>query len=76
MPQGIPASSLDDDDLMRELASLHETRHETLRHGSDDALQTHTERTAELEEEYLRRYPEREVDPERLRSGARDRTHA
>jgi hypothetical protein len=76
MPQGIPASSLDDDDLMRELASLHETRHETLRHGSDDALQTHTERTAELEEEYLRRYPEREVDPERLRSGARDRTDA
>jgi hypothetical protein len=67
--QGIPARSLDDNDLLRELASLHDT----LRHGSDDALQRHNERTAELEKEYLRRYPDREVDPERLRAGARAR---
>ena len=73
MEQGIPAGSLDDEDLLRELASLHETRHDTLRHGSDDALQRHSERTAELEQEYLRRFPDREVDPERLRAGARAR---
>ena len=74
MEQGIPAGSLDDEDLLRELASLHETRHDTLRHGSDDALQRHSERMAELEAEYLRRFPDREVDPERLRAGARART--
>jgi len=28
---------------------------------------------AALEQEYLRRFPDREVDPERLRAGARDR---
>ena len=72
-PQGIPAAELSDDDLLRELAQLHETRHETFRHGSNDALARHTERTAELEHEYLRRFPQREVDPERLRAGARAR---
>ena len=70
---GVDPSTLDDDDLLRELAHLHETRHTTLRHGSGDALEAHTRRTAELEAEYLRRRPQREVDPERLRSGARDR---
>ncbi len=74
MQEGIPAAALDDDDLMRELAHLHETRHTTLRHGSSDALMHHTTRTAEMEEEYLRRFPDREVDPGRLRAGARART--
>ncbi|MGH4021859.1 MAG: DUF6158 family protein [Pseudonocardiaceae bacterium] len=73
MSQGIPARDLDDEDLLRELSQLHETRHDTLRHGSDDALTRHTERSAELEGEYLERFPQREVDPERLRSGARER---
>ncbi len=72
-PEGIPPQDLNDDDLFRELSQLHETRHQTLRHGSDDALVRHTERTGELENEYLRRYPQREIDPERLRSGARQR---
>jgi hypothetical protein len=40
-------------------------------HGSPDALRAHTSRTAELEDEYLRRYPERDVDPARTRAGAR-----
>jgi hypothetical protein len=71
---GVAASELSDEDLMRELETLHRTRHETLRHGSGHALERHTERTAELEEEYLRRFPEREVDPERERAGARQRT--
>ena len=70
---GIPATELDPDDLLRELEQLHTTRHDTLRHGSPDALDAHTQRMAELEQEYLRRFPDREVDPGRLRSGSRER---
>lgn len=70
---GVPADRLTDEELLRELWALHRTRHDTLRHGSDQALETHTERTAELEAEYLRRFPRREVDPDRLREGARQR---
>jgi hypothetical protein len=66
---GVDPGSLDQDDLMRELAHLHETRNDTLRHGSGSALAHHTRRTAELEAEYLRRFPDREVDPQRLRDG-------
>ncbi|HEY8451762.1 MAG: DUF6158 family protein [Micromonosporaceae bacterium] len=73
---GIPARELSDPDLLRELASVHRTRHTTLRHGSDHALAHHDQRMAELEAEYLRRFPEREVDPERLAAGARLRDHA
>jgi hypothetical protein len=73
MSSGIPAESLSEDDLLRELASLHETRHTTFLHGSDDALQSSTDRTRQLEEEYLRRHPQRAVDPERTREGARAR---
>ena len=65
--QGVQPGVLTDDDLLRELFSLHSTRHDTLRHGSDDALATHTRRTTELEREYLSRFPSREVDPARLR---------
>jgi len=68
---GLPADKLDDQDLIRELESLHRTRQDTLRHGSDSALATHDRRLAELEAEYLRRFPDREVDPRRLREGAR-----
>jgi hypothetical protein len=70
---GIDPRELDDDDLLRELRQLHATRTDTLLHGSDDALARHTSRTNELESEYLRRYPERDVDPGRLREGARQR---
>ena len=63
---GVPASELSDDDLFRELASLHRTRLATLRHAPDDALAVHLARTTELEEEYLTRWPGREVDPGRL----------
>ena len=64
---GVTPDALSDADLLRELASLHDTRHDTLRHGSDDALTNHSRRTDELEREYLRRNPHREVDPQRLR---------
>jgi Family of unknown function (DUF6158) len=71
--EGVPAERLPDDDLLRELGELHRTRVETLRHGSDQALARSTARTEELEAEYLRRFPDREIDPERLREGARQR---
>ena len=71
---GVPAVDLTDDDLVREMAQLHRTRHETLRHGSAQALVRHSERLGDLEAEYISRFPLREVEPERLRSGARDRS--
>ncbi len=66
-------ADLSNDDLFRELESLHTTRTTTLRHGSESALATHIKRQAALEQEYLRRFPQREVDPKRLRSGAQSR---
>ena len=71
---GVDPAQLDEDDLLRELKHLHETRTDTLLHGSDSALHEHTERMRELEAEYLRRHPDRDVDPERLRAGARERS--
>lgn len=68
---GVDPRDLSEQDLFRELEHLHATRTDTLLHGSADALANHTDRTEELEGEYLRRYPQRHVDPERLRSGAR-----
>jgi hypothetical protein len=69
----VPAAELVDRDLLRELAQLHRTRHDTFLHGSHDALAAHSARMVELEAEYLRRHPERQVNPSRLRSGARER---
>jgi hypothetical protein len=68
---GVDAAKLSDADLSRELRHLHETRDDTFRHASPQALEHHNERTAELEAEYLRRFPDRAVEPARLRSGAR-----
>lgn len=68
---GIPPGSLTDGELCRELEHLHETRDETFRHGSPQALANHDLRVAQLEDEYLRRFPDREVNPRRLRAGAR-----
>jgi hypothetical protein len=68
---GVAATDLGDDDLLRELEQLHRTRHETFLHAPTPALQNHSQRTAELELEYLRRHPERDIDQNRLREGAR-----
>ena len=69
---GVPPERLSDDALRRELAHLHETRHETFLHGSEDALEAHTRRMLELEREYLHRLPaEVTPDPRRTRVGAR-----
>ena len=64
---GIEPSELSDEELLRELGSLHVTRNDTLRHGAEAALDNHTRRTIQLESEYLHRFPHREVDPARLR---------
>ncbi|MEU5566661.1 DUF6158 family protein [Micromonospora musae] len=64
---GVDPAELPDEDLIREIHSLHRTRLDTLRHAADSALAHHLRRTAELETEYLARYPSREIDPSRLR---------
>lgn len=64
---GVEPARLDDETLLRELSSLHRTRLDTLRHAATTAVSTHLARTRELELEYLRRRPQREVDPRQLR---------
>lgn len=73
MTDGIAPAQLDDDDLRRELAHLHETRHDTLLGGSESALTTHTERMLALEHEFILRFPaEGAPDPRRTRAGSRE----
>jgi hypothetical protein len=71
---GIDPAALSEDDLVREMESLGYTRAETVRHGSWSALARHTTRAHELENEYLRRHPDREISPRRTRAGARLKT--
>ncbi|GAA4106853.1 MULTISPECIES: DUF6158 family protein [Actinomadura] len=73
MTTGVQPSALSDQDLLRELGHLYDTRMDALRHAADQAFGEHTRRMNQLEAEYLRRNPSREVDPERLREGARAR---
>ncbi|MDQ1741068.1 MAG: hypothetical protein QOE53_2720 [Pseudonocardiales bacterium] len=71
-PHGIEPAALEDDDLRRELKRLHDTRHDTLLDGSEDALEHHTERMLALEQEFLRRFPQEAApDPLRTRAGSR-----
>ena len=66
---GVVPAALSDEALERELAHLHETRHETFLHGTEDALEVHTKRMLEMEAEYLRRFPDRvQPDPKRVRA--------
>ncbi|MEO6204633.1 MAG: DUF6158 family protein [Mycobacteriales bacterium] len=69
---GVVPAALTDEALERELEHLHETRHDTFLHGSEDALHIHTERTAALEQEYLHRNPDRVIDARRTRHGSRE----
>jgi hypothetical protein len=71
---GPAPAELSEDDLLRELESLHRARHETFLHGSEPAVSHHSQRTTALEREYVRRHPERDVDEERLRPGRRGGT--
>lgn len=66
---GVDPSDLDDASLLRQLASLHRTRLDTIRHAPERALVNHLARTGELEVEYLRRHPSREWRARRDRSG-------
>jgi hypothetical protein len=68
-PLGIAASELSDEDLLRELASVHRTRHQALRHRPTAALGHHDRRSRELESEYLRRFPGRELPGPTGRAG-------
>ena len=69
---GVDPRQLDDADLTRELTHLYQTRHDTLRGGSEDALNAHTARMLALEEEFLRRFPAGGApDPMRTRAGSR-----
>lgn len=70
---GVPPAELGNDELRSEMTHLHDTRHDTVLGGSEDALQTHTRRMLELEEEFLRRFPDEAApDPRRTRAGSRD----
>ena len=71
---GVAPEQLNDDLLLRELETIHRTRHETLLSGPDDALATHTARMNALEGEYLRRHPHRIPVAGRTRAGARRRS--
>lgn len=66
-PAEHPTASLPDEEVLRDLETLYQRRLSTLRHGADTAIEASTRRIAELEQEYLRRFPDREVDPARLR---------
>jgi hypothetical protein len=70
--QGVKASELEDEDLRKELRSIHRTREDTFLNGTPRALEEHSKRMFELEKEFLRRFP-RETRPaaRRTRAGAR-----
>lgn len=70
---GIDPRELSDAQLVKELETIHRTRHDTLLHAPADALSAHNARMAELEGEYLRRNPQRPVASGRTRKGARER---
>jgi hypothetical protein len=70
---GVAARRLTEAQLLRELQHLHRTRHDTFLYGSGGALDRHTLRTHELEQEYLHRHPRRHVASGRTRAGARAR---
>ncbi len=56
---GVPARELSDDELERQGVHAHAMRHWVFLHGTADQFRTHTERMLELEQEYLRRHPQR-----------------
>jgi Family of unknown function (DUF6158) len=70
---GVDPADLDEPQLLRELETIHRSRHDTLLYGSPAALSTHNLRMAQLEGEYLRRHPHRTAAPGRTRAGARAR---
>ncbi len=56
---GVPARELSDVELERQGVQAHATRHWVFLHGTAEQFRTHTQRMLELEQEYLRRHPQR-----------------
>jgi len=56
---GRPASQLSDDELAAQGKQAHDTRNWVFLHGSAEQFAHHTTRMLELENEYLRRFPQR-----------------
>jgi hypothetical protein len=56
---GVPAHELSDEELERQGVHAHAMRHWVFLHGTAEQFRTHTERMLELEQEYLRRHPQR-----------------
>jgi hypothetical protein len=65
------SEDLADDELLHELERLHATRHDAFLHGAPEALAEHTSRTTQLEQEYLRRHSDRDLNRASAHSGAR-----
>lgn len=59
---GIPAQDLSDDDLGRDLEQVYAKRYDMFRHGAADQFRNNVQRMAELEAEYVRRFPDRVTD--------------
>jgi hypothetical protein len=57
--QGRPASELTDDELEQQGKAAHDTRNWVFLNGTAEQFATHTTRMLELEQEYLRRHPQR-----------------
>jgi hypothetical protein len=66
-PARHPTDTLSEERLLRELEHLYRTRLDTLREGSAAALEHSDRRIHELETDYVRRHPDREVSDRRLR---------
>jgi hypothetical protein len=72
---GIEPAALSDEELTREMTHLHETRHDAVLDASEDALENHTARMLALEQEFIRRFPDRSA-PSALRTRAGSRRAA
>jgi hypothetical protein len=57
--EGLPATELTDEELERQGTHAHATRNWVFLHGTAEQFRTHTARMLELEQEYLRRHPQR-----------------
>jgi Family of unknown function (DUF6158) len=55
----VPAAELSDEELERQGIRAHATRNWVFFHGTSEQFNTHTDRMLELEQEYLRRHPQR-----------------
>ncbi|MDQ1750535.1 MAG: hypothetical protein QOE71_1591 [Pseudonocardiales bacterium] len=75
---GVLATQLTNDELERQGVQAHATRHWAFLHGTAEQFRTHTQRMLELEQEYLRRHPQRtwqgsgRTEPETAASIVRD----